>query len=321
MQYTKKKTPIAWRFEEGKQMGKNLKHQFIHAIEDNFKEGMDKHSMKANDIRGDGKVFSYADRKNLIDLSSNFANYMKENYKDIRQVKEIRAEHIQSFLNEKSNSCSNATLKQYQAKFNKLEKVVNKTYNINTKYKGYTLPLSKENTKVRNTSMSIDDFKKLEKAFINSNSSAKIAIQLTSRAGLRVSECTKLQGRDINLKDNVIHVEGGKGGRNRDVPMREQDKEYFSSLKSNVGDRERVCPVQNDSINKSIDRAMKREGIRNKYNDTSIHCIRKMYAQNEFNRCRAEGMEIKQALQEVSVLLGHGEDRMELMRQYVLDIK
>ena len=169
--------------------------------------------------------------------------------------------------------------------------------------------------------MSKEDFNKLEKAFNNSNSSARVAIQLTSRVGLRVSECTKLQGRDINLKDNVIHVEGGKGGRNRDVPIREQDKQYFSSLKSKVGDRERVCPVQSNSINKSIDRAMKREGIRNKYNDTSIHCIRKMYAQNEFNRCRDEGMEIKQALQEVSILLGHGEDRMELMRQYVLDIK
>ena len=82
-----------------------------------------------------------------------------------------------------------------------------------------------------------------------------------------------------------------------------------------------MCPVQSDSINKSIDRAMKGEGIRNKYTDTSIHCIRKMYAQNEFNRCRSEGMEIKQALREVSKLLGHGEDRMELMRQYVLDIK
>ena len=302
-------------------MGKNLKHQFIHAIEDNFNEGMDKHSMKADGVINDGKIFSYADRKNLIDVASNFSNFMKVNYPDIRQVKEVRADHIQSFLNQKSNECSNATLKQYQAKFNKLEKVVNKTYNINAKYKGYTLPLAKENTKIRDSSMSKDDFMKLEKSFSTSKSSAKIAIQLTAMVGLRVSECTKLQGRDIDLEKGVIHVEGGKGGRNRDVPIRAEDRQYFSGIKSNIGDRDRVCPVQSDSINKSIDRAMKKEGIRNKYSDTSIHCIRKMYAQNEFNRCRAKGMEIKQALQEVSVLLGHGEDRMELMRQYVLDIK
>lgn len=301
-------------------MGKNLKHQFIHAIEDNFNEGMDKHSMKANGVRNDGKVFSYADRKNLIDLSSNFANYMKENYKDIKLVKEVRAEHIQSFLNQKASQCSNATLKQYEAKFNKLEKIVNKTYNINAKYKGYTLPLAKENTKIRDSSMSKDDFMKLEKSFITSKSSAKIAIQLTARVGLRVSECAKLQGRDINLNDNVIHVEDGKGGRNRDVPIREEDKKYFADLKAKIGDMERVCPVRADSINKAIDRAMIGEGIRNKYADTSIHCIRKMYAQKEYDKFRSEGMEIKQALQEVSKLLGHGEDRMELMREYVLNI-
>ena len=301
-------------------MGKNLKHQFIHAIEDNFHEGMDKHSMKLDNIKNDGKVFSYADRKNLIDAASNFSNYMKENYKDIRQVKEVRADHIQSFLNQRSNGCSNATLKQYQSKFNKLEKIVNKTYGINVNYKGYVLPLAEENTKIRNTSMSPEDFKKLEKAFSNSKSYAKVAIQLTSRVGLRVSECTKLQGRDINIRDNTIHVEDGKGGRNRDILIREEDKQYFINLKANIGDMERVCPIRSDSINKSIERAMKSEGIRNKYTDTSIHCIRKMYAQREFNRCRSEGKNIKESLQKVSVLLGHGEDRMELMKQYVLNI-
>ena len=131
--------------------------------------------------------------------------------------------------------------------------------------------------------ISMIDFMKLEKAFNSSKSSAKIAIQLTARTGLRVSECTKLQGRDINLKDNVIHVEDGKGGRNRDVPIRAEDRNYFADLKANIGDMERVCPVRSDSINKAIDRAMKGEGIRNKYADTSIHCIRKMYAQKEYD--------------------------------------
>lgn len=301
-------------------MGKNLKHQFLHAIEDNFQEGMDKHSMKSDGITNDGKIFSYADRKNLIDLACNFANFMKENYKDIRMVKEVRTDHIQLFFNQKANECSNATLLQYQSKFNKLDKVVNNTYNINVKYRGYQLPLAEENTKIRNTSMSQEDFKKLENAFSNSKSYAKIAIQLTARAGLRVSECTKLQGRDINLEKGIIHVEDGKGKRDRDVPIMKEDKQYFSDLKANIEDKERVCPVQSDSINKAIDRAMKNEGIRNKYTDTSIHCIRKMFAQREYDRYRAEGMEIRQALQEVSVVLGHGKDRLELMRQYVLNI-
>lgn len=302
-------------------MGKNLKHQFIYAINDNFKEGMDKHSMKSDGIRNDGKIFSYADRKNLIDTASNFANYMRENYKDIKLVKDVRAEHIQNFLNLKSKNCSNATLLQYQSKFNKLEKIINNTYKIKANFKGYTLPLAAENTKIRNTSMSVEDFKKLESAFNNSKSYGKVAIQLTARVGLRVSECAKLQGRDINISKNIVHVEDGKGGRNRDIPIRAEDRNYFVDLKAKISDFERVCPVRSDSINKSIERKMEGLGLKIKYSDTSIHCIRKMYAQKEYNRCRAEGKDIIKSLQEVSILLGHGKERLELMRQYVLDIK
>lgn len=301
-------------------MGRNLKYQFLNAINSNFKEGMDKHSIKANGEMNNTRIFSYSDRKNLIDVASNFSNFMKTNYSEVKQVKDVKADHIQSFLNSKANSCSNATLKQYESKFNKLENVVNNTYNINANYKGFVVPASTENTKIRNSSMSREDFNKLQQSFSNSNSSAKIAIELTSRAGLRVSECTKLQGRDIDLNKGTIHVVDGKGGRDRDVTIREEDKQYFANLKAQYGDTERICPVQSDSINKAIRREMERLEMQDKYTDTSIHCVRKMYAQDEYDRLREKGNSISDSLKEVSVLLGHGEDRMELMKQYILNI-
>lgn len=301
-------------------MGRNLKYQFLNAINSNFKEGMDKHSIKATGEMNNTRIFSYADRKNLIDVASNFSNYMKTNYSEVKQVKDVKADHIQSFLNSKANSCSNATLKQYESKFNKLENVVNNTYNINANYKGFVVPASTENTKIRNSAMSREDFNKLQQSFSNSNSSAKTAIELTSRAGLRVSECTKLQGRDIDLNKGTIHVVDGKGGRDRDVTIREEDKQYFANLKASVGDRERICPVQSDSINKAIRRQMERLEMQNKYTDTSIHCVRKMYAQEQYDHYREQGMEINQALGAVSVDLGHSENRLELMKSYVLNI-
>ena len=47
-------------------MAKNrsLKYQFLRAIDNNFREGMDKHSDKRNGIRNTGRVYSYSDRKN-----------------------------------------------------------------------------------------------------------------------------------------------------------------------------------------------------------------------------------------------------------------
>lgn len=302
-------------------MARNLKYQFLNAINQNFKEGMDKHSLKSSGQMNGSRIFSYSDRKNLIDVASNFSNWMKENHSEIKQVKDVNSNHIQGFLNSKKDTCSQATLKQYANKFNKLEKVVNNTYNTNANYKGFAIPTTKEQTKIRNSSMSKSDFKKLETGFSNSKSSAKTAIQLSAKCGLRVSETTKLQGRDINLSKGVINVVDSKGGRSREVPIRPQDKAYFMDLKASVGYNQRICPVKPNSINKAIQREMEKQGISEKYQDTSIHSIRKMYAQNEFDRLREEGHSITESLKEVSVLLGHGEDRMELMQQYVLDIK
>ena len=302
-------------------MARNLKYQFLNAINQNFKEKMDKHSIKADGKMNGTRIFSYSDRKNLIDVSCNLANYLSDNNPEIKFVKDIKAHHIQGFLNKKSKTCSQATIKQYATKFNKLENVVNSVYNANANYKGFVVPLTKENTKIRNMSMSREDFLKLEKGFINSKSCAKEAIQLSSRAGLRVSEITKLQGRDINISKGVINVVDSKGGRDREVPIRPQDKDYFIDLKSKYKDYERICPVKSDSINEPIQTELQKQGLKEKYTNTSIHSIRKLYAQEEFDRLRKEGLEIKQALGEVSVLLGHSDNRIELMKEYVLDIK
>lgn len=302
-------------------MGRNLKYQFLNAINSNFKEGMDKHSIKANNEMNGTRIFSYSDRKNLIDVASNFSNFMKKNYDDVKMVKDIKAEHIQSFLNSKSDSCSRATLEQYATKFNKLQNIVNSTYGTNANFKGFVVPATVEQTKIRNVSMTKQDFKKLENGFVNSKSYAKEAIQLTAKLGLRVSECTKLQGRDINIEKGIVHVADGKGGRDREIKIRDEDKQYFSDLKASVGEYERICPVQPNSINRAINRCMENVGISNTYVDTSIHSIRKMYAQEQYDRYREQGLEINKALGQVSVDLGHSENRLELMRQYVLNIK
>lgn len=71
-----------------------------------------------------------------------------------------------------------------------------------------------------------------------------------------------------------------------------------------------------------LDRAEKALNIREKYADadTGLHSIRKMLAQELYDKYRKDGMSKKDALNHVSEYLGHGKDRMETMRQYVLNI-
>lgn len=96
---------------------RNLKYQFLQAINNNLRENMDKHADKANGIRNTDKIYSYSSRSNLIDLSANFANYMRVTYPEVHKVSEIQTKHIQDFLNSKTESCSQSTLSQTMLNF------------------------------------------------------------------------------------------------------------------------------------------------------------------------------------------------------------
>lgn len=308
-------------------MARNLRYQFFYAINNNFKEGMDKHSDKANGIKNTGKIYSYSDRKNLVEFSSNFANHMKVNHPEIKMIKDIKPVHIQGFMNEKSKTCSNATMQQYKSKFNKLEKIVNNTYNLKINYsRGYSVPISREATKIRNTQMNREHYNMLKTYFQDSRSSAATAIQLSEKLGLRVSECCKIRPCNIDITNSKVQIIDSKGGRDREVEIREQDKQYFIELKEMYADEnDRICPVKEDSINKALSRAMESLGIKSEYSDTGIHCIRKMYAQELYDSIREvqkeEGYDdINKALGQVSQALGHSDNRLELMKVYVLNI-
>ncbi|OBY12502.1 tyrosine-type recombinase/integrase [Clostridium paraputrificum] len=302
-------------------MGRNLKHQFINAINKNFKECMDKHSAKHSDGIGTEKIYSYADRKNLLDVACNFANYMKHEHSEIRMVKDIKEEHIQGFFNEKAKECSYLTLEQYRSRFNKLEKLVKNTYHVEVNYsRGYDIPITREQTeKLRSISMSKQEYSQLSGCIEASRSAAVPGIHLSARFGLRVSEISKLQGRDIDLERNVIRIIGSKGGRDREIPIRSHERSFCEEIKREVREHERVVPLRSNSINTFLQRSLEKCGLREKYSSakTGIHSIRKMAAQNHYDECRANGMSIREAKQDTSQWLGHGKDRLELMNEYI----
>ena len=112
---------------------RSLKYQFLNCIEKNFKEGINKHSLKQTGKQGN-EIFSYSQRKNLIDLSANFSNWMKENHPSIKQIKDIKQEHVQEFLNYKRTTTSQATVDNWRSQFNKLECIANSTYKTSVNF-------------------------------------------------------------------------------------------------------------------------------------------------------------------------------------------
>jgi len=66
----------------------------------------------------------------------------------------------------------------------------------------------------------------------------KLAFLLGYGAGLRISEITNLEQRDVNLADKRIFIRQGKGGKDRVVPLPKGFKEkYFKILPIKIGVR------------------------------------------------------------------------------------
>ncbi len=291
---------------------RNLKYQFLQAINNSFKENMDKHADEANGIRNTNKIYSYSARSNLIDLSANFSNFMKESYPKVHNANEIGTEHIQAFLNSKTGNCSQSTLNEYNALFCKLEKCVNVKFHCNVTYHCEVVPASYKNGggKIRNVMLSQNDFKTLIKS--TSNQNLKKALTLSYYFGLRVSEIAKLKFEDI--KNNGISIIDSKGKRSRFVPAEtEKQKKILEQFKEK--EQSRICPVQHQSLDQAFRRELKKNSII--IQNGAFHTCRKAYATQKYKEYRENGLSVKEAMSKVSVNLGHGANRFELMKEYI----
>jgi integrase len=294
-------------------MGKNrnLKYQFKNAIDTHFIEGMDKHSLKKSGGMNGERIFSFADRKNLIDLSSNFSNYMKEQYPEIKMIRDINTSHIQDFFNSCCEDCSSQTLLQYESRFRKLERLVNSTYHLQVDFHSIVAPLSMKNGggKIRNVMLSDEDYNKMLQT---SNGNLRRALILSKEFGCRCSEIAKLKYGDI--KEGGIKIVDSKGKRSRFIPIENQhQKEVIESFRQ--GQEGRVCPIKAESLQQAFNRQAKKQGIF--VENGAFHMLRKNYATNKYQEYRGNGLSIQQALSRVSVNLGHGENRKQLMKQYI----
>ena len=305
---------------------RNLKYQLNRCVVENFKEGMDKHSDKKNKVEKGTKIYSYDDRKNLRDFAANLANFMSEYHQEVKLATEIKSEHIQSFLNKRAETCNDESLEQYVSKADKMRNLINITFPKSSIEKfDIKAPASVVTKQVKKNKQITREHYKLVENNIKGNGLK--AIELASEFGLRVSEITKLQKRDIDLDKREVRVIDSKGGRSRKITIETQEQwKVAVEMKERVigDDYQRIVPIKENGVNMSITRAMQKCDLDKEYTGNKVHSFRKLYAQESFNRYRDEGYSIKESLGKVSERLGHsierGEDK-DLINRYVKDIK
>lgn len=316
-------------------MAHNLKGQLLYAIKSNTAFGEHKHSAKAKGYaygkNSKGKIYACTSLHSRQDVAKNFAQYMKTNYPEVKYCRDLTSEHAQSFLNDCVNrGCSTDTIKTYRSELSSIGK------NLNSTYKDCNVNLSKtvavkgvNETRVRCNQMTDSHIQAL-KASYKPFSTGYNAITVGQATGCRASEICHLQGRDIKIQSDcaIVHVDKGKGGRDRDIVVKNPEHiQNLSEIKDRLGDTDRVCKCQVGSLHKNLDRHMAKvvdstgKTLNQVYTHQGFHSIRKNFAQNDYNRCRESGMSIKDSMNYVSHQLGHGDNREELMSRYIADMK
>lgn len=296
-------------------IARNLKYQFLTAINQHFKAGMDKHSIKHAGEMDGTRIFSYADRSNLVDLASGFSEYMKQEHPQIKEIRQISPKHIQGFLASKSSTATQATLDQYSSRFAKLERLVNDSYkSCSVDFHSVVVPSSSKcSGKVRTQMLVASDYHTLLNNTTNTN--LHNALVLSYCAGLRASECSKIKSTDWHAGSGTLRIVDSKGKRTREIQV---PKQHITAVDAVMNSSQgRICNCQTESLQKAFRRQLAACGLADTYKVGAFHMARKAYGTNLFLECRKQGMSVQASLSTVSRSLGHGANRNELMKQYI----
>ena len=304
---------------------RSLSNQLSYAVSKNKAIGQSKYSASKAD-RHDGRSYSYASHNQKVDVAKNFGRWMRENHPEITRAIDITAEHANEYLKEKADSCRPATLQTYAADLRSIARCINNTYGstaIDHPRIDIVVP-STDRLPSRTVAMTSRDMDRIQQ-HLRPDSNADRALKLERATGARVEGLTHVRQMDIKIyseeKASVfIHAE--KGGRDRTVDV--YGKEHVENLIHLRGlqpePERQIISISKDSINRAFNRIMHQIGIKSKYELTSVHAMRKEWAQRTYDRYRADHTKLDSIIY-TNQQLGHGGDRdVDLLSRYVANI-
>ncbi len=300
---------------------RSLYAQVNHALCESDYRGTSKRADRLNHVNTRERVYSNKRIDGLRDMARMFCNWLRETHPEVKMARDISGDHAREFLETKKDHVTDRTLDEYRDRLGKLGDLCAHVFHSRTSWRCEPIQHEKAH-KVRDKAMDRQDYERIRDRLLEGRSEARYAIEITGRCGARIEEAAGLKVDGIRTDTWTLELrEGCKNGRERDVPIREQDRPYFAALKKECELKGRlyVCNgVKSRSLDTAIRRVMRELGLSDKYPKTTDHAARKMWARErmaeERPRCRSE----IEAWERVQVELGHGDkSRKQLYETYV----
>lgn len=300
---------------------RSLTSQMNFALSENFTEGLDKHADKKENREMTNKIYSYTELHNLKDFGKNLSNFFKENNIQIRNVKDIKAEHLQTFLNIKAETCTQKTIDTYKSYINKLEEVLNSTYkscNWDFKNSVVTPVAEMKASKERGVGavISRNDLNKILSYAEENRCKSGDAIILESVLGIRVEELVQIKICNIDLDNKTILLDNCKGGKDL---MREFPDSVKNIIKENMENSKtkKLFDIKSSTVNRYLNRVEDSLAL----DRHSVHDIRRLVAQEKYDYYRKEGYSKEEALEITSKWLNHIGPREQMITKSYIKIR
>lgn len=298
----------------------NIKGQITYALNQCFTEGVDKHSIKREiGFQKTERIYSDNVYFHAKDTAKDIQGFLRENYPSVREVRQIKPEMVQAFLNSKTDHCTQKTVNEYAERLNTIQKACEKTFKIELNWKQeIVVPRAyreKLDTRGVNDIMTKEDYAKIKEYCLNNISKDSNAIIVVAGdLGNRVRALCNIKIEKIDFEKNTVQIrdKGGKWVTREMTPLvREILQKRVNDLKEKGITGGNIFNIRADSVNKQIKRIEKRLGLDN---TKSIHSIRRMVAQEKYNEYR-ETMSMRDATNAVSEWLGHGKNRDAMLKE------
>ena len=298
-------------------MGRNIGGQITHAVNSNFKEKIDKKAFKeANGKEMQAKVFSYEEKFRLKNMGKSIQKFLREKGINIKQVKDIKAEHIQLYLQEaKERGCTQQSINTYGNSLFKIEQLINRTYGIEVRWReNIVVPKTEKKRSTNRGAKSVikrEDYDKILKYAEENVSQSGQALKMQNWLGVRVEELVRISKKNIDLENRTILFKNTKGGKEL---IREIPKIEISFVKSVIEaryDKEQLFSIAGGTVNKYLNRVEERLDLEKHSN----HDIRRLIAQEKYDSYKENGHSPKEALKKTSEWLSHGEKREKMLEQ------
>lgn len=129
----------------------------------------------------------------------------------------------------------------------------------------------------------------------------RLIVQFLYSSGARVSECVKLRVDDLNLKERIARIRGGKGNKDRIIILSKQWvrylKKYLESKKIKseyVFSKKNGKPISVDTVQRIVRQTASRAGL---HKHVTPHTLRHSYATHL--------LEAGESIRKIQELLGH----------------